>query len=209
MTTDGKRSGRRPGRPDTRQDILNAARVAFAADGYDRTSIRRIATDAGVDPALIHHYFATKDRLFLAAIEAPFVPSELISQVAEGDFATFGRRLVATFVQIWDGEIGERAQAFLRSVIAHPDRRTLVNDFVLTQILREALGHAAPDLDHAETRGSLVASQLLGLALTRNMFQLPPLQALTPEQIVRIYAPTIQRYLTAEAAELGLTVSPE
>ncbi|CAM3181913.1 TetR family transcriptional regulator [Stackebrandtia soli] len=209
MTTDGKRSGRRPGRPDTRQDILNAARVAFAADGYDRTSIRRIATDAGVDPALIHHYFATKDRLFLAAIEAPFIPSELISQVAEGDFATFGRRLVATFVQIWDGEIGERAQAFLRSVIAHPDRRTLVNDFVLTQILREALGHAAPDLDHAETRGSLVASQLLGLALTRNMFQLPPLQALTPEQIVRIYAPTIQRYLTAEAAELGLTLSPE
>ena len=77
------RTGRRPGNQDTREAIIAAAREAFAEKGYDRASIRAIATGAGVDPALVHHYFGTKDQLFLATVNAPIDPAQILPRVLD------------------------------------------------------------------------------------------------------------------------------
>src|SRR5436190_21555417 len=103
------RTGRRPGNQDTREAILTAARDAFAERGFDGASIRAIATTAGVDPALVHHYFGNKDQLFLAAIEAPINPAELLERVAAGDPSDVGERLVHTFLSVWDSPAGSAA----------------------------------------------------------------------------------------------------
>ncbi|MGH8791409.1 MAG: TetR family transcriptional regulator [Stackebrandtia sp.] len=201
-----RRSGRRPGSPDTRAEILAAAREAFAAHGFVRSSIRRIAADAGVDPALVHHYFGTKKKLFLAAIEAPFDPTEIIEPIVAGGIDGLGERLVRTFVTVWDGPIGTRAVAFIRSAISDPEVAPLVEEFIMTQIIGSALAETAIGLDHLERRGSLVASQLMGMALARYILKLPPLVGLPPEDMAKLYGPTIQRYITLDIEGLGLSV---
>src|SRR3982751_4531747 len=100
------RPGRPPGNQDTREAILAAARQAFAERGFDKASIRHIATSAGVDPALVHHYFGAKDQLFLAAVEAPADPAKLVPQIAAGGVDGFGERLVRTFLGLWDSPAG-------------------------------------------------------------------------------------------------------
>src|SRR6266566_170590 len=96
------RTGRRPGNQDTREAILAAAREAFAERGYDRVSIRAIATSAGVDPALVHHYFGTKDQLFLATVDAPIDPGEILPKILAGERDELPERLVRTFLSVWD-----------------------------------------------------------------------------------------------------------
>src|SRR5882757_2919446 len=96
------RTGRRPGKQDTREAILAAARETFSQRGYDQTSIRAIAAGAGVDPALIHHYFGSKDQLFLATVQAPMNPAELLPQILSGGAGEVPERLVRTFVSVWD-----------------------------------------------------------------------------------------------------------
>ncbi|HZE39556.1 MAG TPA: TetR family transcriptional regulator [Stackebrandtia sp.] len=197
-----KRSGRRPGSPDTRAEILAAARDAFARDGFERSSIRRIANDAGVDPALVHHYFGTKDQLFLAAIEAPFDPMEVLPKVLAGGEDQLGENLIRFFLSIWDSPTGNRAAAFLRSAITRPEMSHLVRQFITTQIVRRGLKLKFPELDHAELRGALVASQLLGMAVTRHIFGIEALTRLTVDELAAIYGPTVQRYITMDFAEL-------
>ncbi|GAA4892852.1 TetR family transcriptional regulator [Stackebrandtia albiflava] len=204
MANAPKRSGRRPGSPDTREEILAAARDVFAADGFERGSLRRIAAAAGVDPALIHHYFGTKDRLFLAAVEAPFDPADLVPTVFGPGVEGVGERLVRTFIGIWDSPGGNRAAAFLRSAINHRTMSTLVEQFVINHIIKNAVRHLDVPVDHVETRGSMIASQLLGLALTRNLMGFRALRAMDADALAVMYGPTIQRYLTADPAELGL-----
>jgi AcrR family transcriptional regulator len=202
-----KRSGRRPGSPDTREEILAAARNAFASDGFERSSIRRIAADAGVDPALVHHYFGTKDQLFLAAVEAPFDPGQVLPQLYACGIGDIGERLVSTFIEIWDSPTGNRAAAFVRSAVNHPQMSKLVQQFFMTQIVDNALRKINPDLDHPQLRGSLVASQLLGLAVTRYILKFQPLADMSVSELVRIYGPTVQRYITMDIDDLDLTDS--
>lgn len=202
VATERKRSGRRPGSPDTRQQILSAARSAFAVDGFERSSIRRIATDAGVDPALVHHYFGTKDNLFLAAVEAPFDPSRVLPQVFAEGIDQVGEGLVSAFITLWDSPDGERAVAFLRSAVTHPDVASLMRQFLTIQIIDRVLGRVDAHIDHRQLRGGLVASQLLGLAFMRYLLRLPPLVDLPADRVARLYGPTVQRYITMDAAEL-------
>lgn len=197
-----KRSGRRPGSPDTRAEILAAARDAFAAEGFERSSIRRIAAAAGVDPALIHHYFGTKDKLFLAAVEAPFDPAEMIPKVFQPGRPDLGTHLVRTFVGIWDSEVGNRAAAFLRTALTHPEMSVLVRQFLTTQIIRKGLANVNPQLDNPDLRGSLVASQLLGLAFIRYILKVPALAELPAAAVAQIYGPTIDRYVTMDLDSL-------
>src|SRR5258706_15310717 len=96
------RTGRRPGNQDTREAILAAARRAFSERGFDGASIRAIATSAGVDPALVHHYFGSKDQLFVATMQLPIDPSQFLPKVFEGGIDGVGERLVRTFLQLWD-----------------------------------------------------------------------------------------------------------
>ncbi|HEX2772729.1 MAG TPA: TetR family transcriptional regulator [Micromonosporaceae bacterium] len=196
-----RRTGRRPGNPDTRDAILTAAREAFAERGFDRASIRAIATSAGVDPALVHHYFGTKDQLFLEAMNAPIDPRELVPQVLAGGPGQVGERLVRTFLRVWDSPTGAAGVALLRSGVSNEWSARLLRELLTTQILRRVL--AGLDLDPAEAplRVSLVASQVAGMAMMRYIIKLEPLASAPPETIVAAIAPTVQRYVTGDLSE--------
>jgi AcrR family transcriptional regulator len=189
------RTGRRPGNQDTREAILDSARKAFSDRGYDGASIRAIATGAGVDPALVHHYFGTKEQLFLATIKAPVNPGELIPQALGTTIEGAGERLVTTFLSVWDSPAGSTAVALIRSAVQHEWSARMLREFMVTQILRRAV--KALDIDPAEAsvRSSLVATQIMGLAMARYIIKIEPMVDMAPEAVVRLIGPTIQHYL--------------
>ncbi|MGS2615247.1 TetR/AcrR family transcriptional regulator [Micromonospora sp. LZ34] len=193
-----RRTGRRPGKPGTREAILDAARAAFAERGFDGASIRAIAAAAGVDPALVHHYFGSKDQLFLAAMNAPVDPGELIPRILAGDRAGIGERLVRLFLGIWDSPAGHAGVALLRSAVSNEWTARLMREFLTTQVLRRVLDHLDTDPAELPLRGSLVASQLIGLAMMRYVIKLEPVASAPAETLVATVGPTVQRYLTGE-----------
>jgi AcrR family transcriptional regulator len=191
------RTGRRPGRPGTRQEVLDAARQIFADRGYDRASIRDIAAAAGVDPALVHHYFGTKQQLFLSVMGAPVNPVELVPTVLAGGVAELPERLVRTFLSVWDHPVsGPAAVALLRSAHQNEWTARLLKEFLTTQVLRRALAQVELAPSEAPLRSALVMSQMLGMAVVRYVLALEPLATAPPEAIVAHLAPTIRRYLT-------------
>ncbi|MFF3854884.1 TetR family transcriptional regulator [Micromonospora sp. NPDC002575] len=190
-----RRTGRRPGNPGTREAILDAARAAFAQRGFDAASIRSIAAAAGVDPALVHHYFGGKDQLFLAAMGAPLDPGELLPRVLAGDADGVGERLVRAFLGVWDSPAGTAAVALLRSAVSNEWTARLLREFLVTQVLRRVLHHLDVDPAELPLRGSLVASQLVGLALMRHVVRLEPVASAPAETLVAAVGPTVQRYL--------------
>jgi len=196
-----RRTGRRPGNPDTRAAILAAARQVFGERGFDHASIRSIAASAGVDPALVHHYFGTKDKLFLAAMNAPIDPGELLPQALAGAPDAIGERLARLALRVWDSPAGVAGLALLRSALSNEWTARLMRDFVTTQIVRRALQQI--DLDPAEVplRGSLVASQMAGMIMTRYILKLEPIATAPPEAVVAAIGPTLQRYITGDLTE--------
>jgi AcrR family transcriptional regulator len=190
------RTGRRPGRTVTRQAILTAARSAFAARGYDAVSLRQIAAEADVDPALVHHYFGGKDQLFIAALDVPVNPAELVPKVLAGDPDQMGARVVRAFLHVWDSPAGGPAAALVRSAVSHPWSARMLREFLTSQVLRRVL-HTLK-LPDAELRGSLVASQIMGLAMTRYIIRVEPIASLPAERVVALVGPTVQRYLTGD-----------
>ncbi|MGC4805832.1 TetR family transcriptional regulator [Micromonospora sp. DT233] len=191
-----RRTGRRPGNPDTREAILDAARSGFAERGFDATSIRSIAAAAGVDPALVHHYFVSKDQLFLAAMGAPLDPGELLPAMLGEDPDAVGERLVRTFLGIWDSPTtGIAAVALVRSAVSNEWTARMLRDFLVTQVLRRVMDHLDVDPAERALRGSLVAAQLVGLAMMRHVIRLEPAASAPAETLVAAIGPTIQRYL--------------
>lgn len=196
-----RRTGRRPGNQDTRKDILSAARDAFAERGYDGASIRQIATSAGVDPALVHHYFGTKEQLFLETMQLPFNPREVLPTVLAGGVDGVGERLVRMFLGIWDSPAGSTAVALLRSVVSNEWTARMLREFLISQILRRITKDLDLETPDAPLRASLVASQLVGLAMARYIVKVEPIASAPPEQLVTAIGPTLQRYL---AGDLGI-----
>ena len=190
-----RRVGRRAGGPDTRSEVLAAARSEFAAKGYDRTTIRAVAAAAGVDAALVHHYFGSKDDLFLAALEIPFDPRIVVPQVLAGGPSGLGERLLRTFLSIWDDPVARMPLlALVRSAMSSDGAADLLRSGMLRLIFAPlAQTLAEPD---AQVRAQLVASQLLGLVTARYVLVLEPLASMPAEEVVRHIAPTLQRYLT-------------
>ncbi len=195
-----RRSGRRPGNPDTRETILTAARRIFAEKGFDKASIRAIATDAGVDPALVHHYFGTKDKLFLATMNAPIDPSVLIPQALDGPLEEAGERLIRMMLNVWDSPAGAAAVGLLRSALSNDWTARLMREFVITQVLRRAVTALVPDPAEVELRTALVASQISGLAVTRYVLKVEPVASAPVEVLVAAIGPTVQRYLTGDVS---------
>lgn len=191
-----RRTGRRPGNPDTREAILTAARATFAERGFDAASIRSIATVAGVDPALVHHYFGSKEELFRATVSIPVDPAELVPRVLAGGRDEVGERLVRTFLTVWDSPVGTAAVALLRSAMSNQWTARLLREFLVTQILRRVVEQL--DLDPAELplRGALVATQIAGLAMMRYVIYLEPVASASPDTLAATIGPTVQRYLT-------------
>ncbi len=186
--------GRRPGGPDTRGDILAAARHTFGERGYDGATVREIARRAAVDPALVHHYFGTKEGLFVAAMDLPLHPGEMLPGVVGGPPAGMGERAVRLFLGIWS-EPATRAPflALLRSATTNEASAALLRQFVRRAIIaRVTVGMNGPD---APLRATLAASHLVGLALLRYVLRVEPLASADEEEVVALVTPTIQRYL--------------
>jgi AcrR family transcriptional regulator len=196
------RTGRRPGNQDTREAILAAAKKAFTERGFDKASIRQIATLAEVDPALVHHYFGSKDKLFLATMEAPIDPAEMIPQVFAAGTDGVGERLVRMVLTVWDSPAGGSIVALLRSALSHDFSARMLREFVTSQILRRIIQQLDIDPKEAPLRSTLAASQLVGLAMARYIVKIEPLASTPREVLVSAIGPTIQRYLTGPVAGL-------
>ena len=187
------RRGRRPGSPDTRAAILTEARTLFAANGYAGTSVRGVASAAGVDAALVHHYFGTKDDLFLAALQAPIDPRQVLLPVAEGGIDGAGERLLRTFLSVWDDESTRLPLLTLVRSVFDPERQPLVREGFMRMVMLP-IGRAL-GLDDVELRMSLVGSQLMGIVLARYVVAVEPLASASHDQLVAAYAPALQGYL--------------
>ncbi len=196
------RSGRRPGNQDTRSAILAAARTTFAEKGFDKASIRAIAADAGVDPALVHHYFGTKEKLFLATLNAPINPAELIPQALEGPRDEVGVRLVRMVLSVWDSPAGVAALAVFRSALSNEWSARLLREFVVTQVLRRVVGEFVLDPAEASVRAGLVATQIGGLILMRYVLKVEPMASAEPESVAAAIGPNVQRFLTDPLPEV-------
>jgi AcrR family transcriptional regulator len=186
--------GRRRGAPDTRAEILAAARELFATRGFAGTAVRAVAARAGVDSALVHHYFGTKVDLFLAALELPVDPRVVLAPVVEGGVDGAGERLLRAFLSVWEDEENRLPLLALVRGITEPEGRTLLSAGLFGVILGP-LGEAL-ELDRPEHRVTLVASQLAGVVLLRYLLAVEPLASVDTETLVATYAPTLQRYLS-------------
>jgi len=196
--------GRRAGPTRTRQSILDAARAAFAELGYDATTIRLVARSAGVDPALVHHFFSNKPGLFAAASELPVDPEAFVTGLLAGRRSTLGPRLVHAVVEVWDAPgVFEPFLALIRGAVSHDDAARLLREFVTTEILGRLAIAAAPDQPQA--RAALAGSQIIGLAMARKVVRIEPLASATPEWLASTVGPTIQRYLTGRLGTPTLT----
>src|SRR5262245_12857121 len=185
------RTGRRKGSPDTKDAIVNAARDAFAERGFDGASIRGIATSAGVDPALVYHYFATKEELFLAVVGAPTDPSAVLADAVTGPPDELGERVVRTFIKVWgDPTLGPALIALVRSGLAHEWSARMLREFATSQILRRITSRLDLPPDEANLRASLVGSQIIGLGLARYVLKIEPLASASPDQVAALIGPT-------------------
>jgi AcrR family transcriptional regulator len=194
------RTGRRAGPSRTREAILEAASRRFANHGYDRATIRAIAADAGVDPALLRHFFGSKEGLFVAAMRLPATPGQLLADLsvrAGRDRSALGETLIRTVLGVWDTPEGRAAVlGLLRSAVSSEQAAGMLREFVRRAILGRIM--AALDTPDAAYRTSLVASQIVGLAVTRYVVRLEPIASASQEDLVVAIGPTLQRYLTGE-----------
>jgi AcrR family transcriptional regulator len=188
-------AGRRAGTSTTRSAILEVARDAFAGDGFDGTSIRAVARGAGVDPALVHHFFKSKEDLFLAAVAVPVNPQALLAPLLAGDAEHLGEGLARLFLSLWeDGAMRLQLTAMMRSSLTNVAAGALLREFVSQQLVGPLA--LALDLPDARLRSTLAGSQLVGLALVRYIVGVEPLASAPVETVVSALAPTLQRYLT-------------
>ncbi|MEH3143250.1 MAG: TetR family transcriptional regulator [Mycobacterium kyogaense] len=204
MTTeqDRKRPGRPPGASDTRDRILAVARDLFARNGFENTSIRSIAAGAGVDAALVHHYFGTKTQLFAAAIHIPIDPMTVIGPLREVPVEEIGHVLPSLLLPLWDSEMGKGFIATLRSLLAGSDV-SMVRSFLQDVITVEVGGRVDDPPGTGHIRVQFVASQLVGVVMARYILELEPFRSLPVDQVVETIAPNLQRYLTGELPGLG------
>jgi AcrR family transcriptional regulator len=190
------RRGRRPGGPDTRAVILQSARSAFADRGFAGTTIRGVAAAAGVDAALVHHYFGTKDDLFVAAMELPVDPRQVIGPALSGAPEDAGERLVRAFVSLWDDPaVAPALVGIVRSALQPGGERLVTQGFVPVVLMPAG---TSLGIDRPELRMPLVISQMAGLILTRYVIGLEPIASMSADTVVATYSPVVQHYLTGD-----------
>jgi AcrR family transcriptional regulator len=192
---------RRPGRPagasDTRERILTSARELFAQNGIDKTSIRAVAAAAGVDPALVHHYYGTKAQLFAAAIHVPIDPMEILRPLRDTPVEKLGHTLLYVLLPLWDSELGKGFIATIRSLLAGSEV-SLLRSFLQEVIAVEVGTRVDNPPGTGLIRVQFVASQLVGVAVARYILELDPFKSLPVEQIAETIGPNLQRYLTGD-----------
>ncbi|WP_148573993.1 TetR family transcriptional regulator [Nocardioides caldifontis] len=204
-TADGgageRQRGRRPGAPDTRGRILEVARESFAERGFRATTIRGVAAAAGVDAALVHHYFGTKDDLFLAALRVPVDPRAVLPTVFEQGTDGAAARLLTAVLGVWDQPEGRlQLVSVLRASLGDAGSSLLQDGFL--RLVEQGLAGVLPGPD-PRLRAQLVATQMLGLLLARYVLVLEPLASLPRSAVVELVAPNLQRYLDGPLDQRG------
>jgi AcrR family transcriptional regulator len=186
-----RRPGRRPGPTETREDILTAARGLFAEKGYDGASIRAIARAADVDPALVHHFFGAKESLFVAAMEFPVNPAEVLPFILGGPRESVGRRMAQTFLRAW-GRPDARGPliGLLRSSMTNEQAAEMLRQFVSSAIL----SRVGQSFDVPLVRLEAAAAQMIGVAILRYVLRVEPIASVPDDELIELLAPTLQRY---------------
>ena len=195
-------TARRRGRPprtesaDTRDRILSAAREEFSERGYEKTSVRGIAKAAGVDSALVHHYFGTKEQVFEAAVEVAFAPVlRSRDTVLDGPLDDIGERLTRMIFGLWENPVTRTPLlAIVRSAVNNEAAAAVFRRLISGQLLRRIAGQL--DVPDPELRAELAAAQIVGVAMMRYVIKIEPVASADPEQIIARLAPVVQGHLT-------------
>jgi AcrR family transcriptional regulator len=195
-------TSRRRGRPprtesaDTRDRILSAAREVFSERGYEKTSVRGIAKAAGVDSALVHHYFGTKEQVFEAAVEVAFAPAlRSRDTVLDGPLDSIGERLTRMIFGLWENPVTRTPLlAIVRSAVNNEAAAAVFRRLISSQLLRRIAGQL--DVPDPELRAELAAAQIVGVAMMRYVIKIEPVASADPEQIIARLAPVVQGHLT-------------
>ncbi|MBE1551460.1 AcrR family transcriptional regulator [Mycobacterium sp. OAS707] len=199
-----KRRGRRQGEPVSRDAVLAAAKQRFASEGFERTTLRAIAQDAHVDPSMVLYLFGSKEALFRESLRLILDPDALVAALTGDDDPDIGTRMVRTYLRIWETpDSAASMRAMLQSATSNSDAHDAFRGFVQDYVLTSVSGVLGGD-EHAKLRAMLAASQLVGTAMLRYIIEVPPLSTLSADEVVALIAPTVTRYLTADAAELKL-----
>jgi AcrR family transcriptional regulator len=195
--TEPRKSGRRPGDSGSKDAIAAAARRMFGLHGYDATTIRAVAEEAGVDPSLVLYFFGSKDKLFAACVQWPFDPAVELPTVIAAGAAGAGPRLVALFLDTWDAEDGRNPiVALLRAAMSQETAQLQLRTFLESQILTPLV--TGLGCDRPAVRANLVAAQLLGLGVARHVLQFEPLASMGQEDVADLFGPLVQRSLTGD-----------
>jgi AcrR family transcriptional regulator len=195
------RTGRRTGTSTTREQIAVSARRLFAELGYERATFRAIAAEAAVDPALVVHFYGSKDELFREVMQLPPAVSDALVRIAEAPRASMGRRLAELVVAALENPATRDViLGRIRSASSHPEAAALVRETVTRDLLRltSAIGGDRPDV-----RAVLVGAHVVGIALARYVVCVEPLASLPPDEVVALVAPTFQQHLTGPLAGAG------
>lgn len=189
--------GPRADRPDLREAILTTARERFAAGGFAGTSLRSIATQAGVDVALIPYYFGNKAGLFAATLELQLDPRAHLAEVFAAGREGVGERLARTILRLLDDEATRSVfLSLIRSAVTEGPARQAVRTLIEKVIFEAYVEHL--DVPDARERASLAGTQIIGVAMARHIVQIEPLASMPVEEVVAHIGPTLQRYLTGE-----------
>ena len=186
--------GRRPAGENTRAALLDAARLEFTERGFEGATVRTIAARAGMDPAMVNHWFGSKDGLFVAALKLPVNPEEIVHRILAGEPQQAAERLLRTFLSVWDPQGGGALIALMRSVASHEEAARMLREFVSRLIFSRVISAIAPD--QFDLRAALCGSQVVGLGMMRYVIRLEPLASADPDTVVSAIAPNLQRYLT-------------
>ncbi|MEU6644191.1 TetR family transcriptional regulator [Saccharomonospora sp. NPDC046836] len=192
-----RRRGRRPAGDDTKAALLEAARGVFAETGYDGATVRAIAARAGVDAAMVNHWFGGKEGLFATAVlNVPFNLDEVLESVTVDGPDRLGENIVRTFLTRWDGAGGEAFVALIRSITTKPEALGTLKNLLISKVLTAVMSTTGSD--RTELRSALCASQIVGMGMARYVAQIEPLASADIETLVAAIAPTMQRYLTGD-----------
>lgn len=187
----------------SRDAVLAAAKQRFAAEGYEKTTLRAIARDAHVDPSMVLYLFGSKADLFRESLRLILDPSMLVAALT-GPAEEVGDRMVRAYLRIWESpETGASMRAMLQSATSNSDAHQAFRDFMQDYVLAAVSGVLGGG-EQAKLRAMLAAANLVGTAMLRYVMEVPPLATLPGDNVVRLIAPTVTRYLTADADELGL-----
>ncbi|GAA0229931.1 TetR family transcriptional regulator [Saccharothrix mutabilis subsp. mutabilis] len=193
-----RRRGRRAGGEDTKAALLAAAREVFMQRGYEGATVRSIAARAGVDAAMVNHWFGGKEGLFAKAVlQLPVDPNTLVDHLLSGPREHIGERIVRTFLGVWDPIGGGQFAALMRSVTAHDQVADVLRDFFVGTLLKKVVAGIGTE-DRPELRATLAASQIFGMGMVRYVVKFEPLASTDVETMVQAVAPNLQRYLTGD-----------